>query len=222
MTRFVARCASTAALFAVVSACTALNGGQLSPTIPQPAGVLSPAVEARAALDRLPVATEGTMAGYTRDRFGQPWRDTDHNGCDQRSDVLLRDAGSAARDEKRPCKVVAISLLDPYTGRRLDNVSDIQIDHVVSLGAAWRAGAAAWSDEQRELFATDESNLLAVDGKTNQAKGDDTPERFRRLIVRETWCLVAKIYIATSGTYHLTITEATRDALASMVSTCGT
>lgn len=211
------------ALAAAVSGCAALNGDQPPPpAITRPAEMLSPAAEERAALGRLPVAPEGAMTGYTRARFGQPWADTDHNGCDQRSDVLLRDAGSAARDEQRPCKVVAISLLDPYTGRRIDKVSDIQIDHVVSLGAAWRAGAAGWSDEQRELFATDESNLLAVDGKTNQAKGDDTPERFRKLIRRESWCLVAKVYIATSGTYRLSITPAARDALASMVDTCGT
>jgi hypothetical protein len=214
--------AVTSVLVTVVAACGALNGGQPSPPVDQPAGVLSPTSETRAALARLPVAPATGMAGYTRDRFGQPWKDTDHNGCDQRSDVLLRDAGSAARDEKRPCKVVAITLLDPYTGRRIDKVSDIQIDHVVSLGAAWRSGAAGWSDEQRELFATDESNLLAVDGKTNQAKGDDTPEGFRKLIRREAWCLVAKVYIATSGTYHLSVTSATRDALSSMVDTCGT
>jgi hypothetical protein len=124
--------ALAAALAAVVSGCGALNGGQPPPPpITQPAGVLSPAAAVRAALDRLPVAPEGSMTGYDRDRFGQPWKDTDHNGCDQRSDVLLRDAGSAARDERRRCKVVAISLLDPYTGKRLDRVSDIQIPRTV-------------------------------------------------------------------------------------------
>jgi hypothetical protein len=30
-------------------------------------------------------------AGYSRDEFGQKWADVDHNGCDQRNDVLRRD-----------------------------------------------------------------------------------------------------------------------------------
>jgi hypothetical protein len=166
------------------------------------------------------VAPDGPMTGYTRVRFGQPWKDTDHNGCDQRSDVLIRDAGSAARDEKRPCQVVAISLLDPYTGERLIEVSKIQIDHVVALGAAWRSGAAGWTDAQRELFANDGTNLLAVKGTVNQAKSDDPPEKFRHLIQRDAWCRVARIYAQVSGTWHLTITPATRDALADMLATC--
>jgi hypothetical protein len=172
------------------------------------------------ALDRLVVAPEIAAPGYSRDRFGQPWKDTDRNGCDQRSDVLARDAGSAARDERRPCKVVAISLVDPYTGRELNKLSDIQIDHVVPLAGAWRSGAAGWDDARRELFANDRANLLAVHGKTNQAKGDSPPERFRSLIKQDSWCRVAGIYVVVSDTWDLTITVSTRDALAEMLGTC--
>lgn len=185
-----------------------------SVTAPKP-----PAIQA-SPLDALKVAPDGPMAGYARARFGQPWRDTDHNGCDQRSDVLTRDAGSAAKDEKRPCQVVAISLTDPYTGETLTKLSDIQIDHVVALGAAWRAGASGWTDTQRELFATDERNLLAVKGRVNQAKSDDPPEKFQHLIQRDSWCRVARIYTEVSNVWHLTITPASHDALAEMLTTC--
>jgi hypothetical protein len=171
-------------------------------------------------LDRLIVAPDGPMAGYARARFGQPWKDTDRNGCNQREDVLVRDAGSVARDEKRRCQVIAISLLDPYTGETLTEVSKIQVDHVVSLGAAWRAGAAGWSPIQRELFATDKTNLLAVKGKINERKSDDPPEKFKHLIQRGSWCRVASIYVAVSETWRLTITPATRNALTEMLGTC--
>lgn len=173
-------------------------------------------------LDRLIVAPDGAMAGYTRARFGQPWKDTDHSGCDQRSDVLIRDAGSSARDEKQRCRVVAISLVDPYSGERLTELSQIQIDHVVSLGAAWRSGAAGWTDAQRELFATDERNLLAVKRTINQGKSDDPPEKFRHLIQQDSWCKVARIYVQVSGAWHLTITALTHDALVEMLATCQT
>ena len=179
----------------------------------------SPAIQS-SLLDALTVRPDGPMAGYDRARFGVPWKDTDHNGCDQRNDVLVHDAGSVAKDERRPCQVVAISLTDPYTGETLIKLSDIQIDHVVSLGAAWRAGAAGWTDTQRELYATDERNLLAVKGTVNQAKGDDPPERFQHLIQRDSWCKVARTYVVTSQTWHLTITPASHDALAGMLTTC--
>lgn len=171
-------------------------------------------------LDALTVAPDGPMTGYSRARFGVPWRDTDHNGCDQRNDVLLRDAGSAGHDERHRCIVNAISLVDPYSGERLTELDKIQIDHVVSLGAAWRSGAAGWTPAQRELFATDERNLLAVKGKTNQDKSDDPPEKFRHLIQPSSWCKVARIYVQVSGEYHLTITAPSRDALAEMLATC--
>lgn len=160
------------------------------------------------------------MIGYSRARFGQPWKDVDGNGCDQRSDVLVRDAGIAERDARRPCKVVAIALPDPYTGQVLDDLADIEIDHVVSLGAAWRAGASTWTDDDREHFANDKANLLAVRDKVNQAKSDRSPERFRPLIHADSWCQVATIYVTVSDTYHLTVTAASRDALTEMLATC--
>lgn len=203
-------------LFLLISSCGADQPQGPHPFTPLPSVPSS----SPSPLGKLTVAPAGPMVGYTRERFGQPWKDTDHNGCDQRSDVLLRDAGSAARDEKRRCQVVAISLVDPYSGERLTELSKIQIDHVVSLGAAWRSGAAAWTDGQRELFATDERNLLAVKGTVNQGKSDDPPEKFRHLIKRDSWCQVARIYVQVSGEYHLTITVPSRDALAEMLATC--
>lgn len=175
---------------------------------------------AMAVLDGLTVAADGPMTGYSRERFGQPWRDTDGNGCDQRSDVLVRDAGSAGRDERRPCKVVAISLPDPYTGQTLTTLADIEIDHVVSLGASWRAGAARWSDAERERFANDQANLLAVRDKVNQAKSDKPPERFQSLIRRDAWCKTATIYVSVSVAYRLSVTAASYAALTDMLTTC--
>src|SRR3954453_2789909 len=40
------------------------------------------AAKARAKLADLHMTTPGDDAGYARDRFGQRWADTDHNGCD--------------------------------------------------------------------------------------------------------------------------------------------
>src|SRR5262245_34826236 len=86
---------------------------------PRPSTVAPPGAEA--ALDRLvvrprPVGTEG----YDRDQFGSDWVDTDHDGCNQRDDVLLRDAvpGTTRVGQQGACDhdVLAGTWHDPYTG----------------------------------------------------------------------------------------------------------
>jgi Protein of unknown function (DUF1524) len=44
--------------------------------------------------------------------------------------------------------------------------------HVVALAAAWRSGAKRWRADVRLFYANDPLVLLAVDGPTNNAKGD--------------------------------------------------
>ena len=143
------------------------------------------AERARAELDRLVVqARPRGTEGYRRDAFGSDWVDTDGNGCNQRDDVLLRDAvrGTTRVQTQGACDhdVVAGTWHDPYTGRTLTftdlkdlrQAEAIQIDHVVPLAEAWVSGARRWSRTRREAFANDLGELLAVDGPTNMSKGD--------------------------------------------------
>src|SRR4051794_26362312 len=125
--------------------------------------------------------------GYVRDAFGGAWVDTDHDGCNQRDDVLLHDAvpGTTEVAQQGACDhdVLAGTWHDPYTGRtlRFTDLKDlsqaeaIQIDHVVPLAEAWVSGADGWHGDRREAFANDLHELLAVDGPTNMAKGDGDP-----------------------------------------------
>ena len=123
---------------------------------------------ARAALGRLVVRPRpvGTR-GYLREAFGTDWVDTDHNGCNQRDDVLLRDAvpGSTRVAQQDACDhdVLAGTWHDPYTGRtlrftdlkELSQAEAIQIDHVVPLAEAWVSGAAGWSTDRVRRSADD-------------------------------------------------------------------
>ncbi|OLT12273.1 hypothetical protein BJF78_24750 [Pseudonocardia sp. CNS-139] len=54
----------------------------------------------------------------------------------------------------------------------------MQIDHVIPLAYAWRAGAWQWTAGRREAFANDPAELRAVDGPTNNAKSDRGPSRW--------------------------------------------
>lgn len=142
---------------------------------------------ALAVIDRHPT----DLPSYSRDDFGDSWADTDGNSCNQRDDVLFRDAkkGTAkvARQDSCDHDVLAGTWLDPYTGKSLTftDLKDaaqsqaIQIDHVVPLSEAFQSGASAWTSERRRGFANDLGNLLAVDGPTNASKGDDDPAAWR-------------------------------------------
>ena len=201
-----------------------------SPTVPARAPSISPteATARLAALRSVPRHPGG--AAYDRGAFGAPWADTDHNGCNQRDDVLLRDAvaGSARTQRQGRCDhdVLAGTWVDPYTGRTLTftdlkdphQAQAIQIDHVVPLAEAWLSGASGWTPERRKGFATDLDELLAVDGPTNAGKGDDDPAAWRPR--RSFQCDYAARWIATKARWDLGVDDSERRALAEMLGAC--
>lgn len=189
-----------------------------------PDGVLD-AATAKARLVELKVATPGRLNGYDRECdngggcvFGQPWFDTDGDGCDQRSQVLARDLQGVVRKEGR-CGVKDGTLHDPYTGATVTSVSRVQIDHVVPLAEMWRSGAAGWPSERRTAAANDLRNLVAVQGKTNQAKGDRTPDEWMPPNSAYT-CSYSRIYVTVKFEYALTVTAAEQAALNRALAQC--
>ncbi|WP_234351150.1 HNH endonuclease family protein [Streptomyces sp. XY533] len=110
------------------------------------------AATAKARLAGLKVEWGRNWQTYRREEFGRYWSDETgavggRNGCDTRDDVLRRDLTQLREGDRNHCVVLSGVLLDPYTGKRLPytyrRASQIQTDHVVALGAAWRAGAYA-------------------------------------------------------------------------------
>ncbi len=168
------------------------------------------------------------MTGYSRDAFGAAWTDDNGalwggNGCDTRDDILRRDLVAARVADG--CEVRSGVLgPDPYTGRRLPFVrgplsSRIQIDHVVALGDAWQTGAQQLPMAARVDLANDPLELLAVDGPTNEAKGDaDTaswlpPNKAFR-------CTYVARQVAVKHKYRLWATPAERQAMIAVLSRC--
>jgi len=196
-----------------------------------PAPTISPA-DAREQLVRLRVVDRRAtgVPAYQRDAFGTAWKDVDGNGCNQRDDVLLRDAvpGTARVQVQRSCPhdVLAGTWVDPYTGASLtfDDLKDprqaqaIQIDHVVPLAEAWVSGAHAWSAERRERFANDLTVLVASDGPTNASKGAYDPAAWRP---REPFqCAYATHWIDVKHRWRLAVDASESRALGEMLRTC--
>lgn len=170
------------------------------------------------------------VATYVRAAFGESWSDTDGNGCNQRDDVLLRDAvpDTVTVADQGSCDhdVLAGRWVDPYTGASLvfDDLKDphqaeaIQIDHVVPLAEAWRSGAWRWNEARRRSFANDLTELLAVDGPTNASKGDGDPAAWRPR--KGYQCTYAIRWITVKARWHLTVDPSERRALGEMLDFC--
>ncbi|MFQ6393273.1 HNH endonuclease family protein [Nocardia sp. KC 131] len=162
--------------------------------------------------------------------FGQSWTDDydgpgGHDGCDTRNNVLAAQlTGVSFRPGTHDCVVTGGSLNDPYTGKQIPfrkaDAGDIQIDHVYPLAAAWDMGAVGWPLERRVQFANDvEVNLLAVDGRTNQSKGDSTPGEW--LPPAGTGhCFYAGRYLTVAVRYDLPVTAVDNAALNDIARAC--
>ncbi len=230
------RLLSTAALAVSLTACSALPALTL-PVFPAPAsspvttGTTPPPPTTRpgdavAALAKLPVKGRAPKTGYTRDQFGPAWSDVDRNGCDQRNDVLARDmTAETFKPAKRPCVVLTGTLHDPYTGRTITFVRGqgtseaVQIDHVVALSDAWQKGAQQLDAATRLKLGNDPLNLLAVDGPTNQSKGDGDAATWLPPVTSYRCAYVAR-QVEVKAKYRLWVTTAERDAITRVLAGC--
>ncbi|MCU1404442.1 MAG: hypothetical protein JWQ43_745, partial [Glaciihabitans sp.] len=177
-----------------------------------------------ALLATLPVKGRAPKTGYDREAmFGTAWLDVDRNGCDTRNDILARDL--VALTMAGVCKVMAGTLLSPYTAQQVDFVRGndtsalVQIDHLVALSNAWQTGAQQLSQGQRETLANDPINLLAVDGRSNSQKGDGDAATWLPANTAVRCSYVAR-QISVKATYGLWVTQAEHNAMANILAKC--
>lgn len=181
--------------------------------------------QAQGQLDQIPVKGRAPKTGYDRDEFGQRWADIDRNGCDQRNDVLARDLTEIAYDSPASCRVVSGVLDDPYSGETIDftrgedTSSDVQIDHTVALSNAWQTGAQQLSADQREQLANDLDNLAAMDGPTNQAKGDGDAATWLPPD-RSSWCGYVASQTLIKNRYELWMTPPEHERISEILDDC--
>ena len=172
-------------------------------------------------LATLPIKGRAPMTGYSRAQFGPAW--PTENGCDGRNEALRRDLTQITLQGN--CTVETGTLVSPYTGGTINfvrgpNSAIVQIDHVVALGNAWQTGAQSWPTAKRDTFGNDLLELLAVDGPSNDQKGDadaaswlPSNKAFR--------CEYVGIQVAVKVKYGLWVTQAEHDAIARILATCG-
>jgi uncharacterized protein DUF1524 len=168
-----------------------------------------------AALTEVP--KDGAMTGYSRDLF--PHWITVSGACNTRETVLKRDGSNVVVNSS--CAATSGSWFSPYDGATWTAASDIDIDHVVPLAAAWRSGAAQWTTAKRQQFANDLDGpqLIAVTDNVNQAKGDQTPATWKPPLMSY-WCTYAKMWTRTKYKWALTVSTSEKVALQEMLGRC--
>ncbi len=171
-------------------------------------------------LEKLEVKGRAPKTGYSREEFYNGWPTVD--GCNLRQRILKREFKETAVLDG--CNVVAGEFDEPYTGEHMtfssrEEVSKLQIDHVVALSDAWQKGAQYMEKETRYEIATDPLNLLAVDGSANMGKSDGDAatwlppnKKFR--------CQYVARQVSVKYKYKLWVTEAEKEAISRVLENC--
>src|SRR5262245_61823869 len=124
-------------LTAVVAAALTLSGVVVGLIPSASAAPPTPPDEAtaRSHLSAITTAAEGSLTGYSRDKF--PHWITISGNCDTRETVLKRDGtGVVAGTDCHPTRGTWVS---PYDGATWTDPADVDIDHMVPLAEAWRS-----------------------------------------------------------------------------------
>ncbi|MEV7554138.1 HNH endonuclease family protein [Amycolatopsis sp. NPDC089917] len=202
--------------FTVLAVSAIVSAGVVGVAEATPPGIPSTAT-AKTQLAGLTVKPDGSSSGYSRDKFPH-WADQG-NSCNTREVVLKRDGTNVKQDSS--CAAVSGSWFSPYDDATWTAASDLDIDHVVPLSAAWRTGASSWTTAQRQAFANDLSapQLIAVTDNVNQEKGDKSPDAWKPPSTGY-WCTYAKMWTTVKYKYKLTIKSAEKTALTDMLNRC--
>ncbi len=206
----------------VVAGAFVVAGQQQTSHVP----VLSPDQRsslALATLDRLPTRSAATKAGYSRKQFSDGWAKVDK--CTMRDKILARDMTAVRYRSLTDCTVMSGILSDPYTGKTIRFVrgpgtsAAVQIDHIVAVSDTWQTGAQALSKAQREQLYNDPLELIAVDGPSNEEKGDGDAAVWLPPNTAYVCRYVAR-QIAVKRKYHLWVTLPEQAAMSKVLKTC--
>jgi hypothetical protein len=177
----------------------------------------------RSAVDRLVVAQPpADLPDYRRAEFGDGWDYDPSTGCNVRERVLIAESSVAVTFGTTRCHPVAGRWLSLYDGLVTTDPTDLQIDHLVPLGDAWRSGAATWTPDRRRAYAndlTDPNTLVAVSARTNESKGDSSPDEWMPPD-RTSWCTYADRWVEVKARWHLSVTPSEKSTLVQILEGC--
>ena len=163
-------------------------------------------------LNALTIAPENVISPYDRDEFPH-WDDEDGDGLNTRLEDLqaqkVGDAGWYSRWDGIW-----------YEGEGGLSAPSFDIDHIVALSEAWDSGASEWDAYDRDIFADDLLNLVAVSASSNRSKGGrDAGEWLPSNPLGK--CFLTIRVIQVKSKWELSIDQVEYDVLKNLVTDCG-
>ncbi len=192
------------------------------PPPPQPPAEASPAATATNQLNALGINDDfSSLPKYDRKRF-KHWSDLTGDRCNARQTVLIRqELYGRAQVDAFGCQVVTGDWLSPYDNVTTTNPGEFDVDHVVALGEAWRAGAWQWDDPKRERFANDldSRQLIAVSASSNRSKSDKRPDQWMPPNT-DFRCQFLFDWVEVKHIWELTVATPEKSFIANELTTC--
>jgi len=157
--------------------------------------------------------------GYDRSLF-KHWIDADKNGCDTRKEVLIAEAIVKPKKGAK-CVLTGGKWISAYDGKSHTKDSGLDVDHLVPLAEAWRSGAWAWTDKERENYSNfieQEWMLNAVTASVNRSKGDSDIANW---LPTKNVCAYLRGWVIVKAYFDLTVDAAEAKVINKNYSTCG-
>lgn len=159
--------------------------------------------------------------GYDRKHFGGAacWVRHGINRCTTRETALRLQSLVPARLDGK-CRVVGGQWRSEYDNRTMHDPLHMDVDHIVPLRHAWGSGANAWSAAKRQEFANDLTatpQLIVVSTWSNRRKGDKAPDKW---LPPGGECQYSQAWIAVKDYYGLSVTEAEKNKLQTVLEKC--
>ncbi|KLU81117.1 hypothetical protein MAPG_00212 [Magnaporthiopsis poae ATCC 64411] len=184
-----------------------------------PYGITS-STEAKSVLAQLKVSPGGSTYGYSLAQFGSVQMRTDK--CDTEEIVRWRDASANAQVDDK-CSLVMGTWTSPWDGVTWPSsqADKISVERLITPLNAWISGASAWTAEKRQLFLNDleRPELWAVTKTLGTTRGDKTPEAWKPPLSTAR-CNYAVAWVDVKGYWGLSVTQAEKTALLSMLNVC--
>lgn len=173
---------------------------------------------AQIALNSLKVADE-SRTGYVRTKF-KHWIGAG-NGCDARKAVIISEA-IVKPTVKSGCFIDGGKWLSIYDNVEVLNATKLDVDHMVPLAEAWDSGASAWTPEQRQMYANDQTDprhLIAVTGPSNRSKSDRDPAEWMPTNKAYT-CAYLENWVSIKVRWSLAVDKAEKSAIETGLKSC--
>lgn len=136
-----------------------------------------------------------------------------------KSIVLLDKNKKVTKDVNIACHIKSGEWIDPYTGKTVKSIKELDIDHIVPLSYANEHGASKWAPAKKEQFANDLENLVAVSLRENRSKGAKGPSEYMPPNAKYGCEYVGK-FVNIVNKYNLSITSQDKRVILSTLQKC--